>query len=105
MATPQLVKLAEDKYSGEQVDQSVLKNIVEKLIEQNVDVCVLGCTHFPWFKQELCELAPSIGWIDSSDAVAKQVKRVTEFVSKQDAEQGLYSTVTKKEFQLLEFEK
>ncbi len=105
LATPQLVKLAEDKYSGEQVDQSVLKNIVEKLTEQNIDVCVLGCTHFPWFKQELCELAPSIEWIDSSEAVAKQVMRVTEFVSKQEVEHGVYSTVTKNEFHFFELEK
>lgn len=35
---------------------------------------VLGCTHFPLLKPQLCQLWPHITWVDSGAAIAKRVE-------------------------------
>lgn len=71
-----LVELAERKLNGGLVSDQELISIVNPLLETQVDVVVLGCTHFPWFKQELQRLSPSIQWLDSGDAIARRVKQI-----------------------------
>lgn len=47
--------------------------------ELDIDVVVLGCTHYTLIKDEIQRLVgPNVRVIDSNEAVAKQVKRVWE---------------------------
>lgn len=47
------------------------------LLEQNVDALVLGCTHYPFLRHLIEEVAgPSISIIDPAQAVARQTARV-----------------------------
>ncbi len=71
IGTDKLVPLIE---KGEDVD-SVLNEILEPFSE--VDVLALGCTHFPLIKDKIKKiLGPKVLVLDSSAAIARQVKRV-----------------------------
>jgi glutamate racemase len=48
---------------------------VQSLLSHNVDVIVLGCTHFHWVKQRVIEAAgPKVTVLEPSDAVASRIK-------------------------------
>ncbi|MBB1485343.1 glutamate racemase [Oceanospirillum sp. D5] len=76
VGTTDLVVLAEDKLAGRPVCPDRLSQVMEPLFcHSNLDTIVLGCTHFPFLKPELEQIAPrAIQWIDSGKAVARQVK-------------------------------
>ena len=74
--TTELVALAEDKLAGRPVCPDRLSQAMEPLFcHRDLDTIVLGCTHFPFLKSELEQIAPrAIQWIDSGKAVARRVK-------------------------------
>lgn len=76
VASQQLVTMAEMKLNGLPTDMVALKEIIQPLINAGVDTCVLGCTHFPWFREELKTIAPYIDWIDSGEAIARRLEQV-----------------------------
>lgn len=58
---------------------NLLKRYVGVLVEQNVDVIVLGCTHYPLVRQQIEMLLPAgIHVIDSGAAVAQRVQSQLE---------------------------
>lgn len=81
-----LVRLAEDKVSGKQVDKNQLRNILLPFVEarggQSLDQLVLGCTHFPLLKDEISTLLEDIEIQDSSAAIGKQVHKIVSTLSK-----------------------
>lgn len=92
----ELVAMAERKIRGEAVDLDVLKAEISVLFrandthQKNIDVVVLGCTHFPLLRFELAQVAPwSVDWIDSGEAVAaRTVQLLTEAKIAPQAERG-----------------
>ena len=53
----------------------LVKRILKPLIESDIDVLVLGCTHFPFFKDAVRDaMGPDIQIVDPGLAVAEQVK-------------------------------
>lgn len=56
--------------------QENLKNQVEIFRDNAIDCLVLGCTHYPYIKEDLQSLLPNIKIIDSGYAVAKQTKKI-----------------------------
>ena len=49
------------------------------LLEQGADVLVLGCTHYPFLRPRIAELAgPAVALLDTGEAVARQTRRVLE---------------------------
>jgi glutamate racemase len=68
-----LVELAEQKLRGETVTDDRLLSVIQPLLQAEVDVVVLGCTHFPWFKADFQRLCPQITWLDSGQAIARRV--------------------------------
>jgi len=71
-----LVEQAEKLLSGKGVSTDVLKREIQPFIDcaEDIDVIVLGCTHFPFLKSELAELMPKVRWVDSGEAIARRVK-------------------------------
>jgi glutamate racemase len=56
-----------------------VRRAVSPMIERGVDAIVLGCTHYPYLKPLIRELAgDDVLIIDSSDGVARQTRRVLE---------------------------
>ena len=48
--------------------------VVRSLLSQNVDVIVLGCTHYHWLRQRFVSAAgPDVTILEPSDAIAKRI--------------------------------
>lgn len=79
IAMPKLVEFAENK---EFESENVKKYIEERLQEYNLDdysELVLGCTHFPFFKEILSKIFPKdTQIIDGSTGVANRLKSILE---------------------------
>ena len=56
----------------------ILKNIFSEYKNKNIDSIVLGCTHYPYIKNEILEEMPEVVLLDGSLGVAKEVKRQLE---------------------------
>jgi glutamate racemase len=76
-ACPELVTLVErgGPYTAE--DRQVLEQALAPMIEADIDHLVLGCTHFPFLKDQLQEImGVGVRIVDPSPAVARQTVRV-----------------------------
>lgn len=73
----ELVELAEKGvFSGQYVDEVIAK-YVAPLKANNVDHIVLGCTHYPFFRDTIKRFAgEEIKIIDSSEAIARRTKDI-----------------------------
>ncbi|MBC9131723.1 glutamate racemase [Frischella sp. Ac13] len=71
----ELALFAERKLEGIAVDMLKLKNLMQPWLQLTVppDTIVLGCTHYPFIKDELATLFPSASFIDSGYAIASRV--------------------------------
>lgn len=96
LGTTELVRIAEQKLHGEQVDLKRLQHIMRPLFElDELDSIILGCTHFPLLRQELEAIQPRpIQWFDTGTAVAQQVKLLQDNHSKPLAEETLTDNQT-----------
>lgn len=55
-------------------NQLNVESVVHSLIEKNVDVIVLGCTHYHLIKQRVVEAAgPSVTVLEPTDAIANRI--------------------------------
>lgn len=82
-AAPELVAAAEAKLRGEPVAASVYQGAITALRCQpggeDLDVVVLGCTHFPLVEQELAEAAGGdMLFVDGAAGIARRIGVVTE---------------------------
>jgi glutamate racemase len=93
-----LVEAIEKGALGSPDLRKLLQFHLEPLLAQNIDVLVLGCTHYPFLQPLLKELLPSqVQLIDSAEAVARQTKAVlSQFQlmapSKQEGKASFYSS-------------
>jgi glutamate racemase len=82
IGSSRLVELCEEHLRGKHIDRNELAAICSDFGDTkraDVDVIVLGCTHFPLLKHELSLLLPNhVQWIDSGRAIARQIGRVIE---------------------------
>lgn len=84
LGSRELVDLAEQKLRGESIDLHHLRDILMPfLAADNLDTVVLGCTHFPFLKQEIQQVLGShIRLIDSGRAIAKRTAYIIETLAK-----------------------
>lgn len=58
-----------------QSDKINITSIIKTLAKHNVDVIVLGCTHYHWIKQRIIKAAgPNVTVLEPSDAIAARIK-------------------------------
>nr|WP_314742004.1 glutamate racemase [uncultured Haemophilus sp.] len=71
-----IVELAEEKLLYGKVDLNALAECVADWQEHpSLDTVILGCTHFPFLKEELKQILPNVKYfVDSGEAIAKRVK-------------------------------
>jgi len=74
-----LVEMVETNSINSKAAQKLLQNYVDFFLKNNVDQVALGCTHYPFFKEELVKLSGNkINFINPANAVVKQLKRILE---------------------------
>jgi glutamate racemase len=74
-----LVEMVEDgRLDGEEL-RRVLEPVLAPFCEAEVDMVVLGCTHYPFLSAAIAEvLGPGVRLVDSAPAIARQTRRVLE---------------------------
>lgn len=74
---PKFVPLIEGEKIGSDEATQAIAEYVQPLIELGCDQIVLGCTHYPFLKQDIAKVAQGQAQIiDTSEAVARQVKHI-----------------------------
>jgi glutamate racemase len=74
---PDLVPLVEAGELSNERARDAVRRYVNPLVEAGVDELVLGCTHYPFLRPLIEEMAgPEIEIIDPAPAVARQAARV-----------------------------
>ena len=82
MPWPLLVSLAEEGWIDNQVARLTLATYLEPFVEAEVGALVLGCTHYPVFKDTIHDVLAqdfggvSIDLIDSAEAVTDELKNL-----------------------------
>ncbi len=83
-ATPDLVRIAESRFSGVAFDEAsereyarIAREYLEPLKEQDIDTLVLGCTHYPL----ICDLVsdvmgPGVALVSSAEETAREVRSI-----------------------------
>ncbi len=56
----------------------ILQNDFKDYKDKEIDAIVLGCTHYPFIREEILEVMPNTVLIDGSIGVSKEVKRQLE---------------------------
>ncbi len=75
-ATPLLVPIIEEGLQNKQILHAVLHEYVDEFIAE-IDVLILGCTHYPLLTETLRELFPHVQIVDSAVTIAHEL--VTAF--------------------------
>ena len=93
----ELVWLIESSCSDTKRVSEKIKKYIEPMMEKGADKVVLGCTHYPLVKDIMINIyGNNIDFIDSSNAVAKQTKKVLNdldaFSEKEISSTAFYST-------------
>ncbi len=58
--------------------KEILENIYQTYKDKNLDSIVLGCTHYPYIKNDILNYFPNCELLDGSLGVSKEVKRQLE---------------------------
>ncbi|HEX3049546.1 MAG TPA: glutamate racemase [Aggregatilineaceae bacterium] len=78
-ACPEWVLLAEAGDTNSPAAYDSVRRCITPLVEAGADQLVLGCTHFPFLKATIQDVAgPGVTIVDPSAAVARQVGRVLD---------------------------
>lgn len=74
---PLFVPLVEEGWTDHQVTRSVAEEYLRPLREVDVDVVILGCTHYPLLRPVLQEvMGPDVTLVDSAEETAGAVERI-----------------------------
>lgn len=74
---PGLVELVEDGQMATPEAETLLRQYLQPLLDKQIDTLVLGCTHFPFLKQQISAICgPEVTVLDTGAPVARQVAKV-----------------------------
>jgi len=72
---PILVPLVEEGWLDENITRLTIQKYLEPLLEEDIDVIILGCTHFPVIKNLIQDVVGNtVTLIDSGEETAKRVR-------------------------------
>lgn len=82
-AAPMLVSLAEEGWyeSDNEIARLTIKEYLKGMKESKVDTLILGCTHFPVFKELISEYLPNVCLIDMGLSAAQYIKQTLKNTS------------------------
>jgi glutamate racemase len=76
-ACPMLVPLIEEGWLDDSITDQIIQRYLEKLLQEDVDTLVLGCTHYPLLSAALRKFAgPAVKLVDSAQNCAIAVKKL-----------------------------
>ena len=75
---PDLVKLAEKNLFDTEISKNILKRYLSDFKLKNINILILGCTHFPVFENQIKKILPGVEIINPAKFVALKVKKYLE---------------------------
>ena len=76
---PGLVEQVESGALGTAATRALVERLVRPVLEKGADTLVLGCTHYPFLRPLIAEVAgPEVTVIDPAHAVARELRRRLE---------------------------
>lgn len=76
---PLFVPLAEEGWVDNEVALLTAEAYLREFIKSKVDTLILGCTHYPLFKETIKKVVgPDIALVDSGEEAAKELKKLLE---------------------------
>lgn len=73
-ACPLFVALAEEGWHQGEITRKIIETYLDDLLKENIDVMILGCTHYPLLKSAIKEVAgENVLLIDSAEETAKEI--------------------------------
>lgn len=67
------------KYCSREALERVLEPITSLRVEKKPDTVVLGCTHFPLLREQICAiLGPEVTLVDSGEAIGRRVQTILQ---------------------------
>jgi glutamate racemase len=73
---PLFVPLVENRFINDTITRQVAERYLDGLKKKNIDTLILGCTHYPILKTVIGKVMGDVRLVDSSFAVAREVKRM-----------------------------
>ncbi len=73
---PLLVPLVEEGMLEHPATKLIVKDYLQKLINENVDTIILGCTHYPLLTRNFLEIMPNVIQIDTGEQAAVTALRL-----------------------------
>lgn len=73
---PLLVPLAEEGWLDGQIVRLTIETYLRSLKESGIDTLVLGCTHYPLFKNAIGAYMKKVALIDSAEETAREAKKI-----------------------------
>jgi glutamate racemase len=81
-ACPLFVALAEEGWHQGEITRKIIETYLDDLLKENIDVMILGCTHYPLLKSAIKEVAgENVLLIDSAEETAKEINEKITTVS------------------------
>jgi len=76
---PLFVPLVEEGWLTGSITKQIAKTYLEPLKKNNIDVLILGCTHYPLLRPVIQDVVGRrVSLVDSAKETAKEVKRIAE---------------------------
>jgi glutamate racemase len=76
-ACPLFVSLADEGWTEGEISELIAKEYLAPLREHEIDVLVLGCTHYPLLKRTIQKvMGDGVTLVDSAEETAKEIERV-----------------------------
>lgn len=99
VACPGLANAIED--NDQEKIEAILKDTFREYKDKEIDSIVLGCTHYPFIKEDILKEMPGVILLDGSRGVAMEVKRQLEnndlLSDKSSRKIVIYNSLTKEE--------
>lgn len=99
VACPGLANAIED--NDQEKIKEILKDTFREYKDKEIDSIVLGCTHYPFIKEDILKEMPGVILLDGSGGVAMEVKRQLEnnglLSDKSSRKIVIYNSLTKEE--------
>jgi len=93
-ACSMLVPLAEEGWTNNEIAEMTLRSYLDEIKGMNIDALILGCTHYPLFKDTIEKVLdnPNVAIIDSAVSIATMAKKELE-------QRGLLNTTENPNFE------
>ncbi|MFA5307525.1 MAG: glutamate racemase [Candidatus Babeliales bacterium] len=79
IACPDLARLIEEGHGDEPIVLEKLAEYLKPVLDNNVDVVGLACTHYPFIRHHIAGLLPaSVAILDSNEAVARRAMTLVQ---------------------------